>query len=73
MIDGGQSDPLDWHPHRIDGRGGLTDLVTSFERSGGSSGSSKTPWPTSENEWVIQQKQDPMWLDIISQMEKRIQ
>ena len=70
VIDGGQADPLDWHPHRIDGRGGLTDLVASFERSGGSSGSSKTPWPTSETEWVIQQKLDPMWSDIISQMEK---
>ena len=58
VIDGGQADPLDWHPHRIDGKGGLADLVESFEKSGGSSGSSKTPWPTSEEEWLTEQKKD---------------
>ena len=46
-IDGGQADPLDEHPHRIDGKGGLAELVQNFERTGGSSGLSRTPWPTS--------------------------
>jgi len=69
VIDGGQADPLDWHPHRIDGKGGLADLVESFEKSGGSSGSSKTPWPTSEEEWLTEQKKDPAWQETIEEME----
>ena len=73
VIDGGQADPLDWHPHRIDGRGGLADLVASFERSGGSSGSSKTPWPTSEEEWLVEQKKDPFWQELIADMEQELE
>ena len=72
VIDGGQADPLDWHPHRIDGKGGLADLVSSFEKSGGSSGSSRTPWPTSEEGWLVEQKQDPMWQDLIRDMEQEL-
>ena len=73
VIDGGQADPLDWHPHRIDGKGGLADLVSSFEASGGSSGSSRTPWPTSEEEWVAEQRNDPHWKDLIEEMDKERQ
>ena len=73
VIDGGQADPLDCHPHRIDGRGGLADLVASFEKSGGSSGSSRTPWPNSEEEWLSAQKQDPMWRELIEDMEREME
>ena len=72
VIDGGQADPLDEHPHRIDGKGGLSELVESFEKSGGSSGSCRTPWPTSEEEWAAEQKQDAMWHDIIEEMETEL-
>jgi len=73
VIDGGQADPLDCHPHRIDGRGGLADLVASFEKSGGSSGTSRTPWPTTEAEWLAEQKRDPMWHDLITNMESELE
>ena len=69
-VDGGQADPLDEHPHRIDGKGGLAELVDKFSTSGGSSGSSKTPWPTSEREWLDEQKKDPLWSEIIEEMER---
>ena len=71
-IDGGQADPLDEHPHRIDGKGGLLELVQAFEKSGGSSGKSRTPWPTSETEWLAEQKRDPMWQGIIEEMESEL-
>jgi hypothetical protein len=73
VMDGGQADPLDWHPHRIDGKGGLAELVASFEKSGGSSGSSKTPWPTSEEEWLVEQKKDPQWRELITQLEQDLE
>ena len=69
-VDGGQADPLDEHPHRIDGKGGLAELVDKFSTSGGSSGSSKTPWPTSECEWLDEQKKDPQWCEVIEEMER---
>ena len=72
VLDGGQADPLDAHPHRIDGAGGLAALVTSFEKSGGLSGSSKTPWPTSEEGWLAEQRRDPMWQDLIDDMEQEL-
>ena len=68
--DGGQADPLDEHPHRIDGRGGLAELVDKFSTSGGSSGSSRTPWPSSESEWLIEQKKDPQWQEVIEELER---
>ena len=68
--DGGQADPLDEHPHRIDGRGGLAELVEKFSISGGSSGSSRTPWPSSESEWLIEQKKDPQWQEVIEELER---
>ena len=69
-MDGGQADPLDEHPHRIDGKGGLAELVDRFNTSGGSSGTSRTPWPSSDSEWLIEQKKDPQWREVIDEMEK---
>ncbi len=69
-MDGGQADPLDEHPHRIDGKGGLAELVQTFDTSGGSSGSSRTPWPSSDSEWLEEQKRDPQWQEVIEDMEQ---
>ena len=69
VMDGGQTDPIDQHPNRIDGKGGIAELVSAFEASGGSNGNSRTPWPTSEEEWVMAQRQDPKLGPIISTLE----
>jgi hypothetical protein len=60
-MDGGPQGKYDQIPSRIEGKRGLQELVQEFEDSGGSQGFSRTKWPTSENEWLQEQKRDPEW------------
>jgi len=66
--DGGQPDPTDQYPHRIDGKLGLAELVEEFEKSGGSQGTSRTRWPRNENDWASLQEQDTFWGPIIKKL-----
>ena len=70
VMDGSQADILDRYPMRLDGKGGLVELVANFERSGGSIGVSKTPWPTSQREWYELQEQDLEWGPIIGELKQ---
>jgi transposase InsO family protein len=66
--DGGQHDPTDHFPHRIEGEMGLADLVEDFEKAGGSVGSSRTRWPKSDEDWAVKQEEDHFWGPIIIKM-----
>ena len=66
--DGGQPDPTDQYPHRIDGTLGLAELVAEFEKSGGSQGTSRTRWPKSEEEWAVKQVEDKVWGPVIAKL-----
>jgi hypothetical protein len=66
--DGGQHDPTDHFPHRIEGEMGLAELVEEFEKAGGSVGSSRTRWPKSDEDWAIKQEEDHFWGPIITKM-----
>jgi len=71
--DGGQSDPTDKYPHRIDGKLGLAELVKEFKASGGSLGSSRTRWPKSEADWALLQEDDLIWKPIILKLKEERQ
>ena len=66
VMDGGQPDIHDQYPSRIQGKGGLAELVQKFEASGGSQGHSKTQWPNTIEEWGIEQEKDQEWEPLIS-------
>jgi len=66
--DGGQHDPTDHFPHRIEGEMGLAELVKEFDKAGGSVGSSRTRWPKSDEDWAIKQEEDLFWGPIITKL-----
>ena len=68
--DGGQHDPTDHFPHRIEGEMGLADLVEEFDKAGGSVGSSRTRWPKSDEDWAVKQEEDQFWGPIIKKMKE---
>ena len=68
--DGGQHDPTDHFPHRIEGEMGLAELVEEFDKAGGSVGSSRTRWPKSDEDWAVKQEEDQFWGPIIKKMKE---
>jgi hypothetical protein len=70
VMDGGQPDTIDQHPFRLDGKAGLIELVADFELKGGSLGLSKTPWPTSQEEWATHQENDLHWGPLITELKQ---
>jgi hypothetical protein len=68
--DGGQADVTDHFPHRIEGKLGIAELIDEFEKGGGSLGTSRTRWPTTEEEWATLQDQDALWGPIISELKE---
>jgi len=73
VMDGGQPDIHDQYPSRIQGKGGLAELVQKFEASGGSQGTSKTKWPETIEEWGEEQEKDPEWEPLISKWKEVLQ
>ena len=56
-------DPLDAHPWRVEGEHGIAELVKNFQDPW--DGEIQTPWPTSEEEMLALQKDDPQWQETI--------
>jgi len=72
VTDGAAPEPSDIYPLRVQGKGGIKELVETFEKTGGSLGKSTTPWPMSADQWAKAQEEDPEWNSLIEEMKEEL-